>query len=76
MYGIVYVHRDNAIKLRNEIKKVIYDDYVKNGYSVDMPTNEFIRNFDDKYNIQIPSDIFFDEDEFMNKMFDMFDEFY
>ncbi len=59
MYGIVYVHRDKAIKLRNEIKDVIYNDYITNGYSKDMPTDEFIQEFYKKYNIQIPSDIFF-----------------
>lgn len=75
MYGIVYVHRDNAIKLRNEIKEVIYNDYVKNGYSDDMPTDDFIQKFHNKYNIQIPNDMFFDENEFMNKMFNLFDNF-
>ena len=54
MYGIVYAHRDKAEALREEIKKVIYDDYMKNGYSEDMPTGEFINAFGDKYNICIP----------------------
>ena len=45
MYGIVYTHKDNAENLREEIKKVIYEDYIKNGYSEDMPTNEFINKF-------------------------------
>ncbi len=72
MYGIVYVHKDNAIKLKEEIKSVIYKDYMKNGYSEDMPTDEFISNFNKKYNIQIPNDIFFDEEEFMNKMMNLF----
>ena len=75
MYGIVYVHKDNAIKLREEIKSVIYKDYMKNGYSEDMPTDEFISDFNKKYNIQIPNDIFFDEEEFMNKMMNLFDIF-
>ena len=75
MYGIVYVHKDNAIKLKEEIKSVIYKDYMKNGYSEDMPTDEFISNFNKKYNIQIPNDIFFDEEEFMNKMMNLFDIF-
>ena len=59
MYGIVYTHKDNAENLREEIKKTIYEDYIKNGYSEDMPTDEFINKFHKKYNIQIPSDIFF-----------------
>lgn len=75
MYGIVYVHKDKAKKLREEIKELIYNDYVKNGYSEDMPTDEFINNFGKKYNIQIPSDIFFDEEEFMNRMMNLFDLF-
>ena len=45
MYGIVYVHKDKAIELREEIKDLIYNDYIKNGYSKDMPTDEFIRDF-------------------------------
>ncbi len=75
MYGIVYVHKDKAVELREEIKDLIYNDYLKNGYSEDMPTDEFIRNFDKKYNIQIPNDMFFDEEEFMNNMFNFFDNF-
>ena len=75
MYGIVYAHKDKAIELREEIKKVIYDDYIKNGYSKDMPTDEFINEFHKKYNIQIPYDMFFVEREFMNKMMELFDCF-
>lgn len=75
MYGIVYVHRDKAIDLREEIKKVIYEDYAKNGYSDDMPTDDFIKSFHEKYDIDVPSDMFFDEDELMNKMMNMFDNF-
>ena len=37
----------------------LYNDYMKNGYSEDMPTDEFINRFHTKYNIQIPYDIFF-----------------
>ncbi len=71
MYGIVYAHRDKAEALREEIKKVIYDDYMKNSYSEDMPTDEFINSFGEKYDICIPSDIFFDEEAFMNRMFEL-----
>lgn len=73
MYGIIYVHKDNVKNLREEIKQEIYGDYIKNGYSEDMPTDEFIEKFHEKYGIDIPSDIFFDEEEFMNKMINLFD---
>lgn len=75
MYGIVYVHKDNAETLRDEIKDVIYKDYMENGYSKDMPSGDFINNFGEKYNICIPSDIFFDEEEFMKKMMEFMDNF-
>ena len=75
MYGIIYVHKDKATSLREEIKEFIYNDYLKNGYSKDMPTDEFIRDFDRKYHIQVPYDIFFDEYEFMQKMNKLFDAF-
>lgn len=75
MYGIVYAHKDKAEELRNEIKDLIYNDYLKNGYSSDMPTNEFIRKFDKKYNIQIPNDMFFDEEALMDSMMNFFDMF-
>lgn len=73
MYGIVYVHKNNAEELKEEIKEVIYNDYIKNGYSKDMPSDEFIDKFYKKYNIKIPYDIFFDENEFMMKMLELFD---
>ena len=75
MYGIVYVHKDDAEKIRESIKNEIYEDYRKNGYNDDMPTDKFINNFHKKYNIQIPNDIFFDENELMNQMYDFFDNF-
>ena len=40
-----------------------------------MPTDEFIRDFDKKYNIQISYDIFFNEHEFMQRMYELFDTF-
>lgn len=73
MYGIVYVHKNDAFELRDKIKKEIYDDYIKNGYSEDMPSDEFINNFYNKYKITIPSDMFFDEDKFMNDLLSMFE---
>ena len=53
MYGIVYVHKNVAVRLQKGIKQVIYNDYMKNGYSEVMPADEFINHFDTKYNIQI-----------------------
>ena len=72
MYGIVYVHKNEAEKLRNKIKQEIYDDYIRNGYSKDLPTDKFINNFYNKYKITIPSDIFFDEEKFMNDLLNIF----
>lgn len=69
LYGIVYVSKDNSLKLREEIKDLIYNDYIKNGKTSD----EFIKEFIDKYKIDIPNDIFFDEDAFMNSMLEFFD---
>ncbi len=74
MYGIVYAHKDKAMELREDIKKVIYDDYMKNGYSEDMPTDEFMHEFIEKYQLDIPMDIFFDEVEFMERMNELFDK--
>lgn len=75
MYGIVYAHKNKAEKLREEIKDLIYNDYITNGYNEDKPSDEFISEFHKKYNIQIPNDIFFDENEFMNNMMNLFDNF-
>lgn len=75
MYGIVYVHKNNAIKLREEIKNFIYDDYITNGYNENIPTDEFIDKFHKKYNIKIPSDIFFEESETMDNIINLFDNF-
>ena len=75
MYGIVYAHKNKAEKLREEIKDLIYNDYITNGYNEDMSSDEFISEFHKKYNIQIPNDIFFDENEFMNNMMNLFDNF-
>ena len=73
MYGIVYAHKDKAWALREEIKDLIYNDYITNGYSDDMPTDDFIKNFYEKYHICIPSNLFFDEEAFMESMMRLFD---
>lgn len=73
MYGIVYVHKDKAWSLREEIKDLLYNDYITNGYSDDMPTDEFIQNFYEKYHICIPRNLFFDEDAFIESMLKAFE---
>lgn len=64
MCGIVYVEEEKAYNLREEIKKVLADEYAKNK----KPTGEFIDKFDKKYNICLPNDLFFDT----QKLFDLF----
>lgn len=63
MYGIVYVEEKEANKVFYEIKDGIEKEYIKNGE----PSDEFIREFDDKYGISLPNDLFFD----MDKLFGM-----
>lgn len=65
MYGIVYVEEKEANKVFYEIKDKIEKEYIKNGG----PSDEFIRDFDDKYGISLPNDLFFD----MDKLFGMWD---
>ena len=64
-----------ANALRGKVSADAYKDYMENGYSKDMPSGDFINNFGEKYNICIPSDIFFDEEEFMKKMIEFTDKF-
>ena len=58
---------------REEIKDLLYNDYITNGYSDDMPTDEFIQNFYEKYHICIPRNLFFDEDAFIESMLKAFE---
>ncbi len=62
MVGIVYSEADNAYELREEIKTVLENDYKLNN----SPSDEFIEQFADKYDIQLPFDLFFDS----SSMFD------
>lgn len=56
MYGIVYVEKDKAYALREEIKKVIAEEYDKNSE----PSGDFINEFCEKYGLCLPNDLFFD----------------
>lgn len=42
---------------REEIKRVLAEDYQKNK----KPSNEFIVEFTDKYKLEIPFDLYFDD---------------
>ena len=55
-YGIVYVEREKAAALRDEIKKVLIEEYKVNKE----PSGEFINSFANKYKVCIPNDMFFD----------------
>lgn len=63
MYGIVYAEADQAYELREEIKKVLEEEYRKSAE----PTGEFINAFAKKYNLCLPNDIFFDESIFFGE---------
>ena len=54
-YGIVYVEKEKAYALQNEIKKVIIEEYIINKE----PSGEFINSFANKYEICLPDDLFF-----------------
>ncbi len=62
MYGIIYVEKEKAYALREEIKQVLEKEYQKHKE----PTGEFINKFGNKYNICLPADLFFDS----QKLFD------
>lgn len=55
MYGIVYVEKRNSEKIYYEIKDKIEEEYKEHKE----PTNEFINEFDKKYKINLPDDLFF-----------------
>lgn len=60
MYGIVYTDADKAYDIREQMKADIEKEYRKNGE----PSSDFINSFCDKYDVQIPWDIFFDDSAF------------
>jgi len=55
-YGIIYVEAATAHEKRNEIKKELEMEYLKNK----QPTSDFINDFAKKYDVRMPADIFFD----------------
>lgn len=57
MYGIIYTDENEAYSLLEEIKKDIEEEIMKNKFN---PSNKFIESFMIKYNLCIPSDVFFD----------------
>ena len=64
MCGIIYVEKENAYNLREEIKEVLAKEYRANK----KPTDKFIEKFSNKYEISIPNDLFFDA----KNLFDLF----
>lgn len=62
MYGIVYVEKENAYEKREQMKSDLEKEYCKNKE----PSDGFIDNFTKKYDVCLPSDIFFDGDAMMD----------
>ena len=62
MCGIVYVEKEKAYNLREEIKEILAKEYQINKE----PTDEFIGKFSNKYEISIPNDLFFDAKDLFN----------
>ena len=56
MYGIVYASADEAETKRQEIKEVLAKEYETNRE----PSSEFIDEFVEKYQVELPMDVFFD----------------
>ena len=58
MYGIIYVDKEKATTLHQEIKTELVEEYSKNKE----PSDGFINSFAKKYEVCIPNDIFFNFD--------------
>jgi len=52
-YGIIYVEKEKATTLRQEIKKELVKEYHDNRE----PSDDFINSFAEKYKVCLPSDI-------------------
>ena len=63
MDGIVYVNEADVYLRREEIKRVLAEDYHKNK----KPSNEFIVEFENKYELKISSDLYFDGSALWNE---------
>lgn len=79
LYGVSYVEGPKAYSLKDEIKKVIYDDFMahpkyQNSDSQQYPTAEFINSFAEKYHLSL-SNAFFDEDALMENLINLMEEF-
>lgn len=55
MYGIIYSDKEHAYEKREEVKRVIAEDYLVHGN----PSDEFCDMFQKKYGLELPLDIFF-----------------
>ena len=80
MYGIIYVPQSKAQSLKEEIKQVLFDDYMShNQYKGmdrdDYPNSKFINDFQKRFGLDIPLDMFFDSNALMDSMIDAFDNF-
>ena len=64
MYGIIYSNAEDAYAKLEEIKKVLEKEYKENKE----PTAEFIETFVEKFQLELPQDIFFDA----SAIFDLF----
>ena len=60
MYGIIYAEAEEAEARREEIKKVLANEYKKHKE----PTGEFINEFAEKYKLCLPNDVLFDTSDF------------
>lgn len=61
MYGIVYVEKENAWERKEQMKTELEQEYYKNKE----PSDEFISGFAKKYDVCLPKDVIFDEDNLM-----------
>lgn len=57
-YGIAYAEPDKVYAVRDEMKKELAEEYDK----ANTPSDEFIHKFTEKYDVSLPSNMFFDFD--------------
>ena len=57
-YGIVYAEKEKVYEIRDEMKRELQAEYDRDR----KVSNEFIRKFSEKYDVCIPSDIYFNFD--------------
>ena len=56
LYGIAYVHENDAEEIRYQMKAELEEEYKRNGEN---PSETFINSFAKKYKLCLPSDIYF-----------------